>query len=272
MIVDFHLHIPEKWVKESVPPDIVAERLISFMDDSGIDVGVILPIAPYISNDYIHKVVSCEPKRLVGFASVVPNPADVAIRELKRAVKDLDLKGLKFHPEMQGFCLLYLHVVKVIKAAGELGVPVIIHAMRGDLSSLYFRAVREHALPTPDKTENYDLLLVLASKTTIIYTHMGGLLGFREFMAIAAGHPNVYLDTSYSLVTVAEEIGLKRLSVYIKHFGADKFIFGSDHIIGLTPDNLSVKRQIEIVRELPELSNEEKELILSGNAKRILKL
>lgn len=46
---------------------------------------------------------------------------------------------------------------------------------------------------------------------------MGGLFGFREFMAIAAGHPNVYLGTSYSLVTVAEEIGLQRLAVYIKH-------------------------------------------------------
>ncbi len=46
---------------------------------------------------------------------------------------------------------------------------------------------------------------------------MGGLFGFREFMAIAAGHPNVYLDTSHSLVTIAEEISLQRLAVHIKH-------------------------------------------------------
>ena len=173
---------------------------------------------------------------------------------------------------MQGSCILHPHVIKAINVAGELGIPAVIHAMKGDLSTLYFRASKEYVLPVPDKTEDYDLLPVLTLKTTIIYAHMGGLFGFREFMTIAAGHPNVYLDTSYNLVTIAEEIGLKRLSVYIKHLGADKFIFGSDHIIGLTPDNLLVKRQIEIIRELPRLSNEEKGIILSGNARRILRL
>ena len=101
---------------------------------------------------------------------------------------------------------------------------------------------------------------------------MGGLFGFGEFMAIAAGHPNVYLDTSYSLVTIAEEMGARRLAVYIKHLGADKFIFGSDHVVGLTPDWLSARRQVEIIKSMPGLSEEEKELILSGNARKLLKI
>jgi len=57
------------------------------MDDSGIDVGVILPIAQYVSNEYVCRVVPYEPKRLIGFASVIPNPADVAIKELKGSLK-----------------------------------------------------------------------------------------------------------------------------------------------------------------------------------------
>lgn len=270
MIVDSHLHIPEGWVKEGVPPKVAAERLLQFMDESGIDVGVILPIAPYVPNDYVYKVVSHEPKRLVGFASVVPNPADVAVRELRRAIEDLGLRGLKLHPGMQGFCIRHPHVIKVVGAAGELDVPVVIHAMKGDLSTLYFRSAKEHTLPAPDRVEDYDLLPVLTPGTTIIYAHMGGLFGFREFMAIAAGHPNVYLDTSYSLITIAEEIGLQRLSTYIKHLGPDKFVFGSDHLVGLTPDWLSAKKQIEIVKSLPGLSDRERKLILSGNAARLL--
>ena len=67
-------------------------------------------------------------------------------------------------------------------------------------------------------------------------------------------------------------IGAQKLSIYIKHLGADKFVFDSDHIIGLTPDSLSAKRQIEIIRGLPGLSSEEKKLILPENAKMILKL
>ncbi len=245
---------------------------IQFLDENGIDVGVILPIAPYIPNDYVYRVLSYEPERLIGFASVIPNPADIAIKELKRAIIDLGLKGLKLHPGMQGFCTRHPHIVKVLRIGGELGIPVIIHAMKGDLSSLFFRSIKEHSLPSPDKIEDYDLLPVLAPETTIIYAHMGGLFGFREFMAIAAGHPNVYLDISYSLVTIAEEIGIQRLSVYFKYLGADKLVFGSDHIIELTPNWLSAKKQISIIKNLPGLSDDEKELILSGNAKRILKL
>lgn len=49
-----------------VSPREAAERLIQFMDEAGIDVGVVLPIAPYVSNDYVYKVVSYEPGRLVG--------------------------------------------------------------------------------------------------------------------------------------------------------------------------------------------------------------
>ena len=272
MIIDFHLHIPDSWVRDGVPPKVVAERFIEFMDESGIDVGVILPIAPYVGNDYVFKVVSYEPKRLIGFASVVPNPADFAIKELRRAIEDLGLKGLKLHPGMQGFCLRHPHVVRVLRAAGELGVPVVIHAMVGDLSTLYFRSIKEHSLPTPDRLEDYDLLPVLVPETTIVYAHMGGLFGFREFMAIAAGHPNVYLDTSYSLITITEELGLKRFSTYVKHLGPDKLIFGSDHIIGQTPEWLSAKKQVEIIKNMPGLSDEEKEMILSGNARKLLRI
>ncbi|RLG79945.1 MAG: hypothetical protein DRO13_04895, partial [Thermoprotei archaeon] len=51
----FHLHIPEKWIREGISPHNVAERLLRFMDESDIDIAVILPIAPYITNDYVHK-------------------------------------------------------------------------------------------------------------------------------------------------------------------------------------------------------------------------
>ncbi|MET1159622.1 MAG: amidohydrolase family protein [Thermoprotei archaeon] len=271
MVVDFHLHIPVKWVKEGVHPKEAAEKIVSFIDEAGIKVAVLLPIAPWVSNDYVYKVVSYNPKRLIGFTSVVPNPAEVAIKELRRAVRDLGLRGLKLHPSMQGFCIRHPHVIKVLRAAGELGIPVVIHAMLGDLSTLYFKPPPgEHELPDPNKVEDYDFIALLAPNTVIVYAHMGGLFGFRRFMDIAASHPNVYLDTSYSILTIAEEIGPQMLAKYIKSLGADKLVFGSDHIIGLTPEELSAKKQIELIRNLPLLNNNEKEKILSGNALKIL--
>ena len=86
MVVDFHLHIPMRWVEEGVHPKEAGERIVSFMDEVGIEVAVLLPIAPWVSNNYVYKVVSYNPEKLIGFASVVPNPADIAIKELSRYI------------------------------------------------------------------------------------------------------------------------------------------------------------------------------------------
>ena len=48
-----------------ISPRVTAERLLRFMDESGIDIGVLLPIAPYVPNEYIYRVVTYEPKRLM---------------------------------------------------------------------------------------------------------------------------------------------------------------------------------------------------------------
>lgn len=91
-------------------------------------------------------------------------------------------------------------------------------------------------------------------------------------MDIVASRPNVYLDASYSVLTITEEIGPRMLAKYIRSLGADIFIFSNDHIIGLTPEKLSAKKQIELTRNLPLLNNNEKENILSRNALRILSI
>ena len=73
---------------------------------------------------------SGRPRRFVGFASV--NPAyqgvDAAVEELRRAVTELGLAGVKLYP-------MYLHSAVndpelgflIYEAAQELGIPVMIH-------------------------------------------------------------------------------------------------------------------------------------------------
>jgi predicted TIM-barrel fold metal-dependent hydrolase len=264
-IIDFHVHPPLDAEEKGVNPQSIAEELLNLMDKSGISKAVILPIAPYISNNYIYRIVEVEPRRLVGFASVVPNPADRAVKELERAVSDLGLRGLKLHPGMQGFCLRSTHVWKVLRRAGELGIPVIIHALWMDESSLYFKSPYK---PWENPLEDYALLPYIAPETRLIYAHMGGLLHFKEVFNIAT-HRNVYLDTSYSIITITREVGLERLAHYIKLLGAEKVLFGSDTVPGLTPEDLGPKKQIELINRFP-LGEEEKEKILFKNAQKLL--
>ncbi len=146
-IIDLHVHPPFDAEEKRINPRIIAEKIIEWMNSEGIDKAVILPVAPYVSNEYVSKIIDYEPERLLGFASVIPNPADFAIKTLKHAIQELGLVGLKLHPGMQGFCLRNTHVWRVLQFAGELRIPVIIDAMLGDLSTLYFKG-------TPDFWSN----------------------------------------------------------------------------------------------------------------------
>jgi len=266
-VIDVHVHPPLEAEEKGISPRVIGEELLKWAIENGVSRVVVLPIAPYISNDYVYKIVEVDPRVFIGFASVVPNPHDRAVRELKRTILDLGLKGLKLHPGLQGFCLRNPHVWRVLRAAGELGIPVIIHALWVDESTLYFKSPPALWINT---IEDYALLPYIAPETKLIYAHMGGLLNFREVLSIAA-HRNVYLDTSYSIITISREIGLDRLSQYIKLLGADKFLFGSDTIPGLTPRELGVRTQIDLVKSLA-LSEEEKEKILYRNAESLLKI
>ena len=56
---------------------------------------------------------------------------------------------------------------------------------------------------------------------------MSTLFDFRGFMNISAEQPSICLDTSHSLVAIAEEIGFQGLSVYVRKLGASKLMFGA---------------------------------------------
>ncbi len=265
MIIDAHVHLPLN-VKDFSAVEL-AEKLLEWMNGEGLDKVVLLPIAPYHSNDLIAKIVDYEPGRIIGFASVVPNPCDRAVKELRRAIEDLGLKGLKLHPSLQGFCISHPHVWRVLEEAGDLDVPVVLHVMLGDLSTLYFKG---EPAPWINKFEDYALLPYVAPKTTMIFAHMGGMFHFEDVISIAT-FENVYLDTSYSLVTITEKLGLEGFARYVEALGSDKFIFGSDYVMGLTPDRLGARRQIEIIKKLP-ISEEDKEKILWKNIHKLLNL
>jgi len=266
-VIDVHVHPPLDAEERGVGPEVVAQELLNWMSENGISRIAVLPIAPYISNDYVYRMVEADPKALVGFASVVPAPYERAVKELKRAVLDLGLRGLKLHPSLQGFCLRNPHVWEVLRVAGELGVPVIIHALWIDESTLYFKSPYS---PWVNLVEDYALLPHVAPETKLIYAHMGGLHHFREVLSIAT-RKNVYLDTSYSIITISREISLERLARYVRLLGAEKFLFGSDTIPGLTPEELGARSQVRLIKTLP-LSEEEKEKILRKNAEEVLKI
>jgi len=266
-VLYFHVH--PRWdtsypLREVNHPSVFAERLVNKMDEVGIERSVVLPISPYIKNNYVADVVGMYPDRLIGFASVQPNLGRYACEELEYAVNELGLVGLKLHPGIQGFSIMDPEVWNCLQLCGDLDIPVVIHCMKDDYSSLSFKT---KPAPWINPVEYYTFLPYICPETTLIYAHMGGSFNFRKIITCAS-FPNVYLDTSYSLIQIAEEYPLER---YIELVGSDKFLFGSDYVPLLTPERYGQKTQINIIRKL-DIKEEDKNRILYKNSAKVLKL
>ena len=82
---------------------------------------------PPVTNDFIAGCVRAHPEAFLGFASVDPGKGDAAVVELRRAVQELGLRGLKLHPTAQGFRPDDRAVYPIFETAAALGIPVTVH-------------------------------------------------------------------------------------------------------------------------------------------------
>jgi predicted TIM-barrel fold metal-dependent hydrolase len=82
---------------------------------------------PRVPNDFIADCVHRHPDVFIGFASVDPWKGQWAIDELRRAVNELGLRGLKLHPSAQGFAPNDRTFYDLYAAADALGIPIVFH-------------------------------------------------------------------------------------------------------------------------------------------------
>jgi predicted TIM-barrel fold metal-dependent hydrolase len=82
---------------------------------------------PPVTNDFVADCVRRHPDAFVGFASVDPWKGRKAINEARRAVEELGLKGLKFHPGCQRFAPNDTRFYPLYETAVSLGVPALFH-------------------------------------------------------------------------------------------------------------------------------------------------
>jgi predicted TIM-barrel fold metal-dependent hydrolase len=82
---------------------------------------------PPVENDFVAQCVREHPDVFLGFASVDPRKGEAAVVELERAVRMLNLRGLKLHPSAQGFRPDDRAVYPVWETAQALRIPVLVH-------------------------------------------------------------------------------------------------------------------------------------------------
>jgi len=277
MIIDFHTHVFSPQINKNRNKYIdsdpcfailyskkdaklaTADELIASMDKEGIDISVIVNIGWTThelcveTNDYILESVARYPKRLIGFCTVQPNSYDAAIAEIERCAQG-GIRGVgEMRPDMQLFDLV-----------DEVLMEPFVEVLKKHKLILLTHASEPvgHDYPgkgaiTPDMLYPF---IASFPDLTIVCAHWGGGLPFYALMPeVAQVMSNVFFDTAASPFLYSPQI----YNQVVQLVGGDKVLFGSDYPL------LAQGRLLKEIRSL-DLPEETKNLILSGNAQRLL--
>lgn len=241
-IIDGHIHIG-KWSNIFFNYETTVEQAVETMKKAGIEGAVCLPADATPNIKLLEEAKSRTDFRFY-FAAWI-NPDDTELDSfLEKNLKDISL--FKFHPSVQRRRITDESYRKYIELASDTGKPAVIHCGRWQ------------------EIASYKFPLELAGKypgLKIILAHLGGdqpsiyLECAKEVKALSSG--NIFLGTE----SVREYYFVNEV---VKTVGADRVIFGSDYNLGLP------EMYIPVIESL-SVSNEEKEMIFSGNILRILK-
>jgi len=238
-----------------------AGDLLANMDREGIDISVVLNIGWSShelcceTNDYIMEEIARYPDRLIGFCAVQPLAGEKALIELERCVRG-NIKGIgELRCDTQGFDLADKNTMSAIAQTAIDNEMVFLTHCSEPVGHIY----PGKGSVTPDILypfiKNFpDLKIVCA--------HWGGGLPFYALMPEVAGVlSNVYFDTAASPFLYKDVI-FEHVSEIL---GADKILFGSDYPL------IAQNRIVKTVRSR-DLTEESKDMILGGNARKILNL
>ncbi len=231
------------------------EPTIAAMDAAGVERGLIAawygPEGPMITNDEVAGFVAQYPERLVGVASVDLRRPVAAVRELRRAVRELGMRALRIVPWLWGLPPNDRRYYPLYAECVELGIPFCTQVghtgpLRTSETGRPIPYIDDVALEFPD------LVIV------------GGHIGYpwtNEMIALATKYPNVYIDTSaYTAKRFPPE-----LVAYMRGHGRRKVMFATNYPM------ITAARALEGLDGL-ELDAEATELYLSGNARRVFAL
>ena len=261
MLIDFHTHcFPDAIAQKAMQKlsfasgglknstDGTFSGLKGRMSEDGIDVAVVMNIATNAHqqknvNDFAASINN--EKDIFAFGSVFPFSED-ALDELER-IKEMGLRGVKLHPDYQGFNVDDIRLKPLYKKISELGLITVFHA-----GFDYGFAPPYGATP-----EKMACALEWFS-SPVVAAHWGGINCNEDVIKYLCGK-DIYFDISFGYAMMPKYYAEKIMSLHTP----DRMLFGTDtpwH----TPD--MEKRLLDTIG----LSSDDMNKITHKNAQRLL--
>lgn len=251
-MIDFHTHTPAwkaaTWLAGEA---FDADEFVAFLDVTGARAAVVLSHDGLFrptpeANDDLAEFVSRHPDRLFGFGTVTPRDPN-AVAEVRRCFASLGMRGLKWHPWLQGFSMHERSLDPICDVVEEFGGIILCH----------------------DGTPPYSTALQIAAlarrhpRIPVVLGHGGLHDTWREALAASNETPNLYHCICGTPPYAARHI--------IENGPIDRIVFGTD--AGLS-DKASQDYAVARVEEIDGwgISAAAKRAMLVDNPRRLLGL
>lgn len=246
-----------------------------------------------MANDELAEIVARYPDRFTaGVASLPVSDMDAAVKELDRAVRELNLKGILLFTPADGKPLDLPEFLPLFEEMSDHKLPIWVHpagARPTDDKKKYFVS---HVFGWPYESTTAMTYLVLSGTferfpgIKFVIHHCGGMVPFfaqriaeahspsgaaygMDFKGQSSRPPIDFFKMFY--VDTALSGGTAGLMCGHSFFGADHILFGSDMPFDLEFGNINIGVTIRSVDEMA-INDAEKKMIFEGNARKLLGL
>jgi aminocarboxymuconate-semialdehyde decarboxylase len=270
----------------------LATRLAD-MDAMGVDIQVISPnilhnctyaLEPEegarierIGNDHIAETVAKKPDRLAGLSSVPMQDVSLAIKEMERAIGELNLKGIVVASRVREMELGDATLRPFWRRAEERGVPIFVHpAGNPDPRLAKHSMLISLGQPLEEAYAQcsliYDGVMDECPRLKVAFAHGGGFIPYyagrfdwmyaRGTIKHVRADFSTYLKAFHYESVVFDPTVLERLADKVD---AGRIMLGSDYPFGEW-------KPVELVQRATRISEAAREAILGANAAKFLGL
>jgi 2,3-dihydroxybenzoate decarboxylase len=281
--------------------DDLGELRIREMDEAGIDMQVLSHGAPSTqrlegeqavslargANDRLYDAIQRHPDRFAGFAALPTAEPKAAADELERTVTQYGFKGAMVHGLTNGVFFDDKRFWPILERAQALDVPIYLHPAvpaRAVVDTYYkdylpdYPGILTAAWGFTVETATAGIRMVLSGafdaypNLKIILGHLGEGLPFllwRINMALERpGNKSIpfrEIFATHFYITTSGNFSTPALVCSMLEMGIDRILYSVDYPYVMNPPGTAWMQDLQVAPE-------DKEKILSGNTKRLLKL